>query len=531
MRFSAALRGKTHTRKPIAAKPELVPRLIGSKLVLFVDIMFVDKFPFLISVSQNLGLTMVSELGRMSGARAIASVREALSTQFSCYKSYDFTIQTLISDGEGAILALTAELQASGVEVNPAGPGQHVPVVERKIQEVKEHARGIFNTLPYSLPGNLITWLIQFVVNRINFFPHKGGYENVSPKEAFCGRKVNFNIDARCGFGEYAECTDPSTADNTPASRTHACISLCPTGNLTGSVKFLSLQSNRIVTRDQFRIMPMPNIVISHMNRMAAQFRAQPHVELNFAMGEQQLTILNQFHEGVVPEVDLNQNLIDINQQQNIMVADEVIANDEDVLFEHRADIGVPDGNIRVEEGDRGADPPNERAPVINNRFFQLPNPAPHHEEPAPEEPQPNQGLDNYPEVDDDDEVVEIPVPADGINPPIIIDDPPPPDPTRRSVRLANHTPVRYDSRSGATIRERVLNVSVSTALRTMRHRALEAMCAEILQMRDMKVFTPVHYHMLSEDERRKVIMSFMFLKEKYDASGNFEKLKARLVA
>ena len=49
--------------------------------------------------------------------------------------------------------------------------------------------------------------------------------------------------------------------------------------------------------------------------------------------------------------------------------------------------------------------------------------------------------------------------------------------------------------------------------------------------MRDMKVFTPVHYHMLSEDERRKVIMSFMFLKEKYDASGNFEKLKARLVA
>ena len=49
--------------------------------------------------------------------------------------------------------------------------------------------------------------------------------------------------------------------------------------------------------------------------------------------------------------------------------------------------------------------------------------------------------------------------------------------------------------------------------------------------MRDMKVFTPVHYHMLSEDERRKAIMSFMFLKEKYDASGNFEKLKARLVA
>ena len=139
--------------------------------------------------------------------------------------------------------------------------------------------------------------------------------------------------------------------------------------------------------------------------------------------------------------------------------------------------------------------------------------------------------MDNYPEVDDDDEVVEIPAPADGVNPPIIIDDRPPPDPTRRSVRLANHTPVRYDSRSGAPIRERVLNVSVSTALRTMRHRALEAMCAEILQMRDMKVFTPVHYHMLSEDERRKVIMSFMFLKEKYDASGNFEKLKARLVA
>ena len=60
---------------------------------------------------------------------------------------------------------------------------------------------------------------------------------------------------------------------------------------------------------------------------------------------------------------------------------------------------------------------------------------------------------------------------------------------------------------------------------------ALPAISKEIKQMLDKKVWTPVHLKDLTEKEKKQVIRSHMFLKEKYDAVGKFEKLKGRLVA
>jgi hypothetical protein len=45
------------------------------------------------------------------------------------------------------------------------------------------------------------------------------------------------------------------------------------------------------------------------------------------------------------------------------------------------------------------------------------------------------------------------------------------------------------------------------------------------------RVWTPVDGKKLTAEERSRIIRSSMFLKEKYLASGEFEKLKARLVA
>ena len=117
-------------------------------------------------------------------------------------------------------------------------------------------------------------------------------------------------------------------------------------------------------------------------------------------MGEQQLAILDQLHEGVVPAADLNQDFIDFNQQRDVMVADEVIADREDVIIEHQADIPAPDGNIRVEVNDHSAEP---RAPIIVNRNFRPVEPAPNPQaDPVPEESQPDEGVDAPPPIEDD---------------------------------------------------------------------------------------------------------------------------------
>ena len=53
----------------------------------------------------------------------------------------------------------------------------------------------------------------------------------------------------------------------------------------------------------------------------------------------------------------------------------------------------------------------------------------------------------------------------------------------------------------------------------------------ELGQMLEKKVWTPVDIQRLPREEKARIIRSSMFLKEKFLASGEFEKLKARLVA
>ena len=58
-----------------------------------------------------------------------------------------------------------------------------------------------------------------------------------------------------------------------------------------------------------------------------------------------------------------------------------------------------------------------------------------------------------------------------------------------------------------------------------------KALEEEIAQLIDSGTFDPKPYASLSQEQRRRVIPSHMFFKDKYFADGKFQKLKARLVA
>jgi hypothetical protein len=55
--------------------------------------------------------------------------------------SRSFDVLEIRCDGEGALGALSTALQASGVRVAIAGPGQHVVVVERMARTLKSRHR------------------------------------------------------------------------------------------------------------------------------------------------------------------------------------------------------------------------------------------------------------------------------------------------------------------------------------------------------------------------------------------------------
>ena len=75
------------------------------------------------------------------------------------------------------------------------------------------------------------------------------------------------------------------------------------------------------------------------------------------------------------------------------------------------------------------------------------------------------------------------------------------------------------------------LHVSLKKARKIYNQRADEAAIKELSQLHRMKVWEMIMSLPLSRSARRKIIRSSIFLKEKFTASGAFDKLKARLVA
>ena len=109
---------------------------------------------------------------------------------------------------------------------------------------------------------------------------------------------------------------------------------------------------------------------------------------------------------------------------------------------------------------------------------------------------------------------------ADGTETPEGLPDEPIED-LRRSRRIAGLAPEDAG----------VFKISVRDALQQRPNEAKQVIEAELRQMLDKGVWTPVHVHQLDDKARRTIIRSSMFLKDKFLATGDHEKLKARLVA
>ena len=87
---------------------------------LYVDLMFVNGLPFLVSVSELLHLTHVSDL---HGNRHETTVRVGLEAQVQVLTAHAlFKVTKVHSDGEGALSSIVDILATQGLRRKPAGP-------------------------------------------------------------------------------------------------------------------------------------------------------------------------------------------------------------------------------------------------------------------------------------------------------------------------------------------------------------------------------------------------------------------------
>ncbi len=136
------------------------------QVTLAVDLMFANGVLFLVSVSRGVNL-VTAEHTPSHTANQLAAGIGCIMDLYSCRR---FQVGTVLMDSKFEKLRVLIPI----LVVNTTAAKEHVPEVERRVCLIKEHGRGILNTLPFKkMPQIMLFELIYHVVLWLNAFPTK----------------------------------------------------------------------------------------------------------------------------------------------------------------------------------------------------------------------------------------------------------------------------------------------------------------------------------------------------------------------
>jgi len=91
---------------------------------------------------------------------------------------------------------------------------------------------------------------------------------------------------------------------------------------------------------------------------------------------------------------------------------------------------------------------------------------------------------------------------------------------------LSDTKPIPEEDREEFTLRVALVHYSMNAGIKKFKEKGEAGVTKELTQMHDMNVFCPIEVESLTYDEKKKALLSLMFLKEKRDSS-----VKARMCA
>jgi hypothetical protein len=233
------------------------------KIILCVDVMKVNKMPFLVMMSRVIKFGTVAWLKNVKAPTLLEHIKEVRNI----YIKRGFMVEIVEVDGQ--FEPLRGELAALGVTLNKCSREEHVPVAERRIQTLKERCRSICNTLPFTkLPGMLVVQMVSTCNFWLNVYPPKDGVSrNINPRELITGIKIDYSKHINAEFGEYVQVHEEH--NNTMKTRTTGAIATKPNGNAQGGHWFYSLTTGRMLDRRRWTSLPMLSDVIDRINTLA----------------------------------------------------------------------------------------------------------------------------------------------------------------------------------------------------------------------------------------------------------------------
>ncbi|KAG7373144.1 hypothetical protein IV203_033868 [Nitzschia inconspicua] len=205
--------------------PEILDR--HRDVTLATDIMFVNKIPFLLTVSRNLRFVTVTDISN----RQLPTIETEL--------------QKIVRFAD-----------------------EHVPEIERMVRTLKDRIRSVYVTLPFRhIPRIMIKRLVANAVLWWNALPAPDSVSDVhSPRYLLVGTELNYDKHVRLEFGSYVQTHEAHTNDM--RQRTLGAICLGPTGNSQGGHYFMSLTSGDRIVRHRWTCLPMPDEAIARVSQI-----------------------------------------------------------------------------------------------------------------------------------------------------------------------------------------------------------------------------------------------------------------------
>ena len=149
------------------------------------------------------------------------------------------------------------------------GKNEHVGIVERSIQTIKERCRCMCNSVPFKSYTKLMTkHLVDTAVYWLNSFPSENGISaTLSPGNIVLGRSNADFSKPKIAFGTYAFVY--TGTNNTMKSRSVPGIALGPS-NEWGGHYFMSLYTGKRLHSYHWKSLPMDKDVIDRVHELAS---------------------------------------------------------------------------------------------------------------------------------------------------------------------------------------------------------------------------------------------------------------------
>ena len=515
----AVIKGKS-TKATAAAIPEVPSdrKITRTDQELDTDIMFINNSPYLISVALPLRLTLCNAIK----GKKRSDLLEAVDEQINILKLHKFNIIAVHCDGEKGVMTLESKLQERGIQLHNAAPGTHAANVERKIRVIKERLRCVLNNLPFKLPESLMKYAVSHVVAKINAMPNHQSIDVTPARELLTGRKLDFKRDIGLPFGTYVQVFNANTTRNSLEPRTEAAIALTTTGNIQGAMKFFLVKSCRVVTRDQWKELPLPTELVEELNRIASAEAKGAIIDRPLEVRTKNKNLDDESEKPTQPtpqtdyprrhavveaphvETELDPEL----PQASTDTAEEVTEDRE----EHVQD----DVQHPTAESTSVADPVVEQNTISETQKITIDDEVGEIivEDTAP--PDSNQAAEqDTPQV--------APRPQRGRRPPSRY--------LLTALHVDNNNTNNIANINNIVNAEHAFHISVKQGIERFGEAARTAIAGELTQLMSIPAWEPVNTGDISTAQREKIIRTHMFLKDKHKADGSFDKLKARLVA